>query len=306
MTKEEEDFEDFQLAYSVDNAILMHRDIHFGGSFDLMLEYYGGEGKGISDEFDLARIQELNVLEKQTKQNLAANLLSGAEAETVAKGREAYKKLRALYDAKSSKNPIPYLIADLILSEGEDEIESAIQAVVEKKGEVVPALIDLLRNEDFYSPLYPGYGFAPILAAECLGRIGDKRAIISLFEAVGEGDFFNEDILLNALHAIGEPARDFLLKVLHGRPITIDNEKAAIALVRFKEDPMVSRACFDMLRSIDLNKEYALGTYLILACDALPEKEFGEFANMLSDPKLPKPLRRDIEMVIRNRADDAK
>ena len=74
----------------------------------------------------------------------------------------------------------------------------------------MPALIDLLRNEDFYDPLFPGYGEAPVLAAKCLGLIGDKRAIISLFEAIGEGDFFNEDIILDALHVIGNPARDFL------------------------------------------------------------------------------------------------
>ena len=65
--QEDDDFlEDFPIAYSIDNAILMHRDAHFGGDFDVMLDYYQKEGKGISKDFDIERIQELAQVQKSS------------------------------------------------------------------------------------------------------------------------------------------------------------------------------------------------------------------------------------------------
>ena len=296
----EEDLEEFPLGYALDNAILMHRDIHFGGNFDIMLEYYGGEGKGISSEIELTHIQELYAVEKKSGKNLSGVVLSGAEAEVVAKGKNAYKKLRQLCEVENPKNPVPKLVANLILADTEEEEKSALEAIIAQKSAAVPALIDLLRNEDYYSALYPGYGNAPVLAAAALGKIGDKRAIISLFEAVGEGDFFNEDTILDALHGIGEPARDFLLRVLQGRPLTIDNEKAAIALVRFKEDSLVSKACLQMLDTLDLKKEEALATYLALACEGLPASDLVKLKEIGSRETTPKALNKDISIMIKN------
>jgi len=295
--EQEDNYEDFPLTYAIDNDILMHRDAHFGGDFPLMIEYYRKEGRGISKEFDLERIEELAVIEKQGGKNLAATTLSGPEAEKIARTREVYKQLRALYELSSHKNKIPLLIADLILAEDE-EIEAAVQAVVAEKSAIVPALIDLLRNEEFYDPLFPGYGLAPALAAECLGLIGDKRAIVSLFEAIGEADFFNEDVVLHALYAIGEPAKEFLLKVLHGHPINNDNERAAIALVRFKDDPEVSSLCLKMLKEIDLKKDPILASYLILACEGLklPEQR-QELLNLANLPTIPKTVQLDIKAI---------
>ncbi len=297
MTYDDENYENFPIAYSIDNSILMHRDVHFGGSFPLMLEYYRSEGRGISNDFDLSRIEELYTMEQKAGKDISPLLLSGAEAEKIAKGRQAYKQLRDLYAARKPQTPIPRLIADLILAE-EADIPNAEQAVVAQKSAIVPALIDLLRNEDFYDPLFPGYGQAPALAAECLGKIGDKRAIISLFEAVGEGDFFNEDIILDALHAIGEPAKTFLLRVLHATPITMDNEQAAISLIRFKSDPEVSTACLNFLQNLDLAKHLALATYLVLACEGLASThEQQALLNLAEKPTTPKSIRQDIAIV---------
>lgn len=300
MHYEDDDIEQFPLAYSVDNAILMHRDAHFSGSFDLMIEYYSGDGRGIAKDFNLARIHELDQMEKKAGNNLSAALLSGAEAESVAEAKTAYKQLRDIYEVKNQKNPIPRLIADLILADSEQEIQAAIEAVVAEKTAAVPALIELLRNEEFYNPLYPGYGLAPTLAAECLGKIGDKRAIISLFEAVGEGDFFDEDTLLDALYAIGAPAKEFLLRVLHGKPLTIDNEKAAIALIRFKNDPDVSEACLKMLLELDLKKEPALATYLVLACEGLPISAKPRLEELAKRETTPRDVVQDIKIVLKN------
>lgn len=297
MRNEEEEFEDFPVAYAIDNLILMHRDVHFSGSFPLMLDYYRKEGKGVSQEFDIPRIEELQKLQDSTGKDPAVLMLSGAEAEKIAQAKQAYKTLRDIYHFKNAKNKHPQLIADLILSE-EIEPDAEIAAIVTEKSAIVPALVELLRNEDFYDPLFPGYGQAPALAAKCLGLIGDRRAIISLFESLGESDFFNDDIVLEALHTIGEPAKAFLLKVLHGRPLNADNEQAAIALVNFKNDPEVSAACLKMLKEIDLHKNEALATYLVLACEGLQDPAMRQaFIALTHDAATPKILKQDIAAV---------
>lgn len=297
---ENESYEDFPLSHAIDNAILMHRDAHFGGQFDIMLDYYQKGGKGIFADFDIQRIEELAEMEKEMKQNLAPLLLTGPEAEMVAQAKDAYKALRDLYDNPKLKGKAPLLIADLILSE-EENPEKEIDAIISKKHEIVPALIDLLRSENFYNPLFPGYGLAPALAAKCLGLIGDKRSLISLFESIGESDFFDDNISLEALKAIGEPAKQFLLKVLHGRPLNEDNEKAAIALLQFRDDPEVVKECLHMLKDPEVRKDIALATYLILSCESLQDEEDREqFIALESDPSTPKELRQDFKTISKN------
>jgi HEAT repeat protein len=288
------DVEEFPIAYSIDNLILMHRDAHFGGNFDIMLDYYKKNGRGTSIEFDVEKIQDIADMQHSEGKDLSPLMLSGAEAERVAQSRRLYKNLRAICEADSKKNIVPKLIAELILAENE-ELEQAVNAVVAEKTAIVPALIDLLRSEDFHDQLAPGYGQAPTLAAECLGKIGDKRAIISLFESIGMEDFFNEDIVFIALKAIGEPAKNFLLKVLHARPITGDNERAAVALIIFKDDSEVSCACLKMLQEIDINKNITLATYLVLACEGLANiHDQKELLALSKKPTTPKNISLDI------------
>lgn len=291
---ENNDVEEFPIAYSIDNLILMHRDAHFGGNFDIMLDYYKKDGRGTSTEFDVERIQEIADTQHAEGKDLSPLMLSGAEAERIAHSRQLYKNLRTICEADNKKNIVPKLIAELILAENE-ELEQAVNAVVAEKTAIVPALIDLLRSEDFHDQLAPGYGQAPTVAAECLGKIGDKRAIISLFESIGAEDFFNEDIVLSALKAIGEPAKNFLLKVLHARPITGDNDRAAVALIVFKDDPEVSSTCLKMLHEIDINKNNTLATYLILTCEGLSNiHEQKELLALADKPSTPKNIRLDI------------
>lgn len=294
--------EQFPVMDAVDSAILMHRDAHFGGNFNLMIEYYESEGKGVQPEFEISRIRQLHEVEKQLKQDLAPYLLSGPEAESIAQAKEAYQKLRQIY-AKTSKSKAPgaqypKLIADLILSEEIEPVEE-MDAIVKEKGNIVPSLIDLLRSENFQDPLFPGYGLAPGLAAKCLGRIGDKRAIISLFESIGESDFTFEDMSIEALKIIGESAKQFLLKVLHGHPITYDNERAAMALLQFESDPEIAEVCLNILKELDLHTHISFATYLILAGEGLkdPQKR-KEFIELSKAKTTPKALHSDFETII--------
>jgi len=292
------DFEHFPVVDSLDHDILMHRDAHFGGLFPIMIDYYQREGKGIQPDFDISRIERLAKLEEETKQNLAALFLEANEIQKVADAREAYKKMKAIYEVKKAKNLHPRLIADLILSEDEMP-QDEISAIVAEKDKIVPALIDLLRSEELYNPLFPGYGLAPFLVVQCLGAIGDKRAIISLFEALGQSDFFADEQIIKALKAIGKPALDFLLHVVNGRPINQDNEKAAIALVAFKDEENVANFCIDLLQRADVQKDPCLPTYLILVCAGLKDEgKREELRKMAEDKKLPSLMREDIKGII--------
>lgn len=291
------EFEDFPLQYAQDAAIFMHRDVHFGGSFDVMIEYYQNENKGVNPEFELERILTLAKLEQTAQQNLAPVMLTGADTEKVARAKKAYKELRELYENKPQK--IPLLIADLILSE-ETYPEKEIEALVKEKSAAVPALLELLRSETFHDPLFPGYGQAPILAAKTLGLIGDKRAIISLFESIGEEDFFDEDILLNALKEIGAPAKEFLLHVLHARPINQDNEKAAVALLPFNEDQEVAEVCFKILQDPSVRSKMPFANYLTLVCEGLKDEQLRKkFIELAKDPATPKSVVQDILAISR-------
>lgn len=287
---------------ALDATIVMHREVHFGGKFSFMLDYYIKEGRGVNPEFEIARIRELETLEHHLNQNLATLLLSGPDVERVAEAKEAYRKLRALYEGKSSPSKKhPRLIADLILCEDDDAADAAVAAAAAEKSAIVPPLMELLRSEDFHDPLFPGYGLAPALAARCLGMIGDKRSIIALFESIGESDFLSDDLALEALKAIGEPAKTFLLKVMHARPLTYDNERAAEALLQFKEDPDVANACFAMLQTLDLKRDQLLATHLALACEGLADpKSRQTFTALAKKESTPSMLRRDIESVIKN------
>ncbi len=299
-------FEQFPLVDAIDHEILMHRDAHFGGQFPIMLDYYRKEGKGIQAEFDVARIERLALLEEQVKENLAALFLAAPEAQKVADAREAYQKLRAIYEVKKPKTPFPRLIADLILSE-QEEAEAEIEAIVAEKDKIVPALIDLLRSEEFYDPLFPGYGLAPFLAVKALGRIGDKRAIISLFEALGQGDFFADDQIVKALQAIGKPAREFLVHVVKGRPLNEDNEKAAIALLAFKDEEEVADLAFQLLQQPDIQKDPCLPTYLVLICAGLKDPAKRQaFKQMAKDAHLPSLLCEDMKGIIHDWAEGEK
>lgn len=291
-------FEEYPLIDAIDHEILMHREAHFGGLFSLMLDYYKKEGKGANPDFTIERIEQLAALEKQMNQNLAVVFLAGAEAEKISEVKQAYKKLRDIYEVKNPKNTHPRLIADLILSEEEEPLDE-IAAIVAEKGTIVSLLVDLLRNEDFHDPLFPGYGLVPSLAAECLGQIGDKRAVFFLFEELGKGDFFEDERILRALKLVGEPAKEFLLRVVRSHPINEDNEKAAIGLGAFKEDQDVSIACFKLLEDSEILKDPCLPAYLVLACKGLKGTPYQEsFVQLVGKDNFPKVLKEDVKTVI--------
>ncbi len=231
-----EEEEECGLTEESDHLILMHRDAHFGGDFQVMINYYENENHiGIDPELELDRILYLAEVEKEMGTDLAPLILVGPEAERVAKARKAYESLKDVYDSFETKSIIPRLIADLILSE-EEEPDNEIEAVISQGARIVPELLAIIQSEESYDPFFPGYGYAPYLAIICVGKIGDPRGVIPLFETLGKEIVFDERVILEALYGIGEPAKQFLLKVLQGRPLTNDHIHAAYALTIFSND----------------------------------------------------------------------
>lgn len=275
-----------------DHEILMHRDAHFGGKFEKMLEYYKQGKKGVNPDIDLERILYLYDVERDLGVNLSLENLDDEEKDRVEESIKRYEILRTL-SHKKNKN-IHALLAELILSD-EEIPQKEIEAIVALKGEAVKPLVEIIKDESYTDPIFPGFGYLPSLATEILGLIGDKRAIIALFEEINQGDFFDDEVVFKALKRIGTSSEEFLLKVLHAQPITADNEKAAQALHIF-EDSAVSTACLNMLKTIDLKKNEIFASYLILNCENLNALEQLEFKKL--EDKMPKNLKPDFSAII--------
>ena len=239
----------YQIEDSLDHQIIMHCAVHFSGNFEEMLKYYNSENIGIQADFSLKRIQEIASLCKETEG--LVELLSDSEQKLIQTAKERYASLRACYE---NTFQLPHLVADLILAEEEDptkEIDSLVS--YEKPKDVTKTLIELIIKEDFYNPLFPGYGRAPILAIRSLGKLKAEESISPLFETLGKHDFDIDEEIFSALHAIGKKAKQWLLKRLASLPISHENQQAALALIRF-EDEEVKEAFAAMLQKEETRK----------------------------------------------------
>ena len=279
-----------------DHEILMHKEVHFSGSFSLMLEYYENENKGIQEAFDVERIERLAEVDKTSSTPLTLLILTEEEQEEVLRAKNTYQSLQKLYDLPPSP---AQKLADLILSEEEDP-EKEIEAICELIPNAISMLIPLIQGDDFYNPLFPGYGLAPAHASQCLGRLKAKEAIIPLFEALPKTEFFGEESILQALFQIGEPAKEFLLSVVKKTPLTKENENAAIALLPFKEDPLVLSTCLDLLELPIVQKKNSLFAYLLFICDSITDKNQIERLKNLSSLPLAPDLQEELLFTLKS------
>ena len=284
----------FPLIDEHDHDILMHRDAHFGGNFSLMLEYYAKEGKGVQPEFEVSRIRQLQQIQLQTEGNLSDLLLSEEEKNRVEQAKSQYFTLREIYSHPFS---IVHLIADLILTE-DVEATKEMDLLIKEKDKALAPLIELLENDSFYDPLFPGYGYTPAYAACCLGKMKAEKAIAPLFHALDKADFFHEETILEALIHMGEPAKYYLVKALSTEPLSNDNENAAIALLSFSKDPEIAKAYLQMLLKPLCRKKILLSTYLILGCEHLLEKDRAPFFTLAEQKDLPSELTQEMEFIV--------
>jgi len=283
------------LINATDLEILMHKQVHFGGSFDVMIKYYADEGVGSMPDFSIARIEALKEFEAQKKEDLLATIMPDSEKERLESAKQMYIDLRDVYQ-KYQPGSLSILLSDLILSESENPKEE-IMAVAALGNDAVPSLIDLVSAESFYDPLYPGYGRVPILAAKCLAKIGDKRALQPLFEALGQENFFTDDGIIQAIQQFGNHAKEFLLKVLKHEPLSKDNEHAAVVLSSMGEDAEIAKECLTLLRK----KKPFFSHYLVFACSGLEDpSDRKEFAQMATSDHLSNEIKNEIKLITKN------
>ena len=285
---------------AIDHEILMHRDAHFGGRFDVMLDYYSEDKVGINPEFDFERIEYLAAIEKELGQNLAPVVLDEMEVERVERARHAYLAFKKLYDNPPKKTEIPRLIADLILSE-EEEPTIEIEALVKEPENALPELIALIKSDNAYDPLFPGYGYAPYLATLCLTQIKDERAIIPLFEMLNRESVFGSEVVIEALAATGGKAEQFLIKVLKSQPKTHDNTDAACALSAFAPNDAIGRACLQELQNEKNWTNQIFCSYLLIGIEALKNSPLKtEIMELSQREKLPSFIKNELELLLKS------
>lgn len=291
---EEESF----LTEEIDHEILMHRDSHFGGSFHTMIDYYEQEGIGVYPDFELDRIRFLAAVEQELGQDIAPLFLSDTEMEWVSRAQAAYRTLKELYEHPASPGSLPHLLADLILSE-EEEPRKELDQIIALKGRVVPDLLTLIRADESYDPLFPGYGQAAALAAFCLGEIGDPETIRPLFEMLGRDLPFEEGVILQALAKFGPRAKEFLLPIMKSRPITQDNITAAYALSIFIDEPKIAAAALEQLEDDGSYSHPLFCTYLVSIIESLKNQpERTRLEQILTKDNLPESLRTDLQALL--------
>lgn len=282
---------------AIDLEILMHRNVHFGGNFSVMIEYYQQEGVGVMPDFSLERIEDLASAEKQMGTDLADSMLPESAKIEVEKAKQVYLDLRTIYEQEDPPK-LPKLIADVILTE-EEEPKKEIEALVQCGKEALPALIDLIQADTFYEPLYPGYGRAPIFAAEALEKMHDPQAIPPLFEALGKQNFFTDEALLKALASFGDQAREFLAKRLMHKPLSKDNEIAAMALNYFPDSEEVAKLFLTMLEDPEVFKNQTLVTYSLCGCSALAIEDKSRLEDIYNSFK-DKQLKEECALILKS------
>lgn len=285
--------EGFYLVDSEDRDIIMHRDVHFGGKFDFMLEAYYGETKAAVLDTSVKRIEALKAYEEKLGSDIAPLILQGVDAEKVAFAKKMYKELSALFETKEKE--LPQAIGSLILSESE-EPEQEIQEVVNYKEQAIQPLIDILTSDLFKDPLFPGYGLAPIHAADALGKLQAVEAIYPLIHLLSEPSLGYEEAAVRNLHAIGNSAKEVLMKCTAQTPPSTTNERAAYALLVFKEDPKVAIFFFETLKKF--LKYPSLGVYLVLGCEELPKQFFQEFRTLSTNSAVAKEIRDEMALIV--------
>lgn len=284
---------------SIDMEILMHRDSHFGGNFDVMLDYYKQDGVGVVPDFEIEEIKKLQIMENELGQNLSEVYLPEMAKETVEEAKKLYQELRNVYEDENARKE-GVLLSDLILSE-EEYPQKEIDALIKEGGKAVPLLIHLISSQTFYDPLFPGYGRSPIFAAKCLAGIQDERAIPPLFEALGHENFFTDEEIILALASFGDLAKAFLLKRLAQEPFSKDNEQAAIALSGFTEDEEIASTSLKVLEKEETLRNPHFASYLIFACSDLTKSlERERFIALSKKKEISSSIKSEMMIVIKN------
>ncbi len=219
-----------------DKLILMHRDVHFSSSFSAMKEYYlNEEARGIVPDIEVERIAFLERVQSGLGKDIASILISGREAEKIAAAKKMYQELSNVANTSSLEGKL----ASALLSErGVEELAEELVSEVKQRPEM---LIPLACSEFFCDPLFPSYGTGAQLALRLIGKLRYEKAIEPLFYQLGRfTEYSLESDILEALFQIGEPVKNLAMKKISSLPITEDNERSALILLKFLPDEEIA------------------------------------------------------------------
>ncbi len=279
----------------LDEQILLHREVHFGGSWDEMLTYYKKKGVGCLPEISFKRIQKLADLEKKGHNFLHS--LPDEGKDEIKKAKKLYEHLRELYESKQTP-AIQQKIADLILSE-ESHPKKEIDTLIKEGEKAIKPLEDLISSETFKTPLHPGYGRAPLFAAQILATLKKSSSLPILFSSLGDNLSLDE-ALIHAILSYGVEAKTFLLKKLTHLPFSQDNERAAIVISSMTPDDEIAKICLNLLNQADVIKNLSFAPYLVFPCEALKTMEERTlFSHLCSQSITPVFVRQEMELVIK-------
>jgi hypothetical protein len=259
--------DDFPVADELDQLILMHRNAHFSGSWEQMLRYYQEEGVGALDEIPIERIEQLSALEKEMGQDLFPQICTEQQQSHVERALEYYERLRKLYALEEPEAEKPKLVTDLILAE-EPERPRAEERCLTEGAQIVPLLLETLKQVDLLDPLFPGYGLAFERICSLLSQLKDHRSIVPLFEVLvhtarsPERYFDTEQAAIESLAHLGDPAKQFLLALLQRRPVHHDHLLAAMALCNFSLSEEDRQLIQDLRKEV--SSDEPLGQYLAI------------------------------------------
>jgi len=284
---------DLPLVDEEDVAILMHREVHFGGHFDLMLAEYKKEGRGAVLNADIKRIQKLQKEEERLIANLAPILLSGRDAEKVAEAKKMYQELAEV--CEKGHDSLAKSIISLILAE-KKELPKIRKEILAFQDKAIPPLIEIISSQKLQDPLFPGYGLAPMEAASLLGKLKAEKAIASLFELLTSKEtslFENEyeAVITKSLHQIGEKAKLYLKQLLQAEPITARHDMALLALLHFSS-PDIAPFCLELLKKFYKNLPFAL--YCCYAIDPRLANLQSPLEELKKKKDLPQPLLEEL------------
>ncbi len=275
-----------------DVLILLEREVHFSGSFKMMLSYYTDENhKGIHEDVSLQRIQELMHIEEALQRNLASLVLRGSDAEQVVRFKKMYQEMRDIlskyYDSlpisQQSEIPPPYiLLLECILSE--EPVEVLVEAHAEYFRQNPSLLYPIVQSSMLYNHLAPGYGKAPLLAISILNSLQDTQAMEILFDQLYSIDHEDQpeldEALLFALRSFGPVVKQKMLRFIENRPLGHEGEKALHVLLEFLPDEEISKIALDQLMKQDIASTQAL-SYLALLLESLPDEDRMRFQKWL-------------------------
>lgn len=289
----------FNLTDELHHLILMLRESHFGGHFDLMLKSFRQDNFiGNNLNIDIEEIEYLENIEKQLKQNLAPLILSSQEAERIHQARLMYENLKNIYLIKNKdEDKKSRAIADLLLIEFAP-FDKEINAIIQLKETIVPELLNILNNPNFYDPIFPGFGEIPKIVVTCLSKINHLQTIPYIFSLLGK-DGFSDDELSYVLSRFNDEARKFFQQILSSLPITKDHTKAAFCLTRF-DDLETIQFCEQLLYISEYHEDPLLLYYLINIATQNPNPRLIRYIQEKIFQKLPKNLQKEIDLIVRD------